>query len=83
MPAGNGGYGAHGLSPVPDKTVEVCYQSSSPDSAIRVYTGQVKIRDGVLVIYDDLPGGDFFTIAGIPLTSIRNWAEVPEPAEPE
>jgi hypothetical protein len=77
MPAGRGGYGKHGLSPHPDKTIEVCFQAINPDASIRTYTGQVRIRDGVLVIYDDLPNGDFFTIAGIPLTSMRNWAEVP------
>jgi hypothetical protein len=72
------GHGAHGLSPHPDKTISVQYKSKERGS----YTGQIRIRDGVLVVYDDLPGGDFFTKAGIPLTSIQIWQEIPPEPEP-
>jgi hypothetical protein len=77
MAAGKG-HGTHELSPVPDRTISVLFRSGQRGS----YTGQIMIRDGVLVIYDDLPGGSFFTKAGIPLTSIEVWQELPPP-EPE
>lgn len=69
------------FSPHPDKTIRVTFR---PDVTGRQvierrqldYTGQIRIRDGVLVVYEDLPGGDFFTIAGIPLGSVLIWEEV-------
>jgi hypothetical protein len=74
------GFGKHGLSPAPDKTIRVFFRASGHVLDLErahCYTGQVKIKDGVLVVYDDLPDGDFFTIAGLPLCSLLAWEEVP------
>jgi hypothetical protein len=65
--------------PPPDKTITVGFFAGHSDR----YTGQIRIREGCLVVYRDLPDGDFFTIIGIPLTSILCWAEVDPDNDPE
>ena len=60
----------------PEKTIKVMFSS---DTEFVQFTGQIRIGDGCMIVYRDLPGGDFLTIAGIPLSSIEFWEEIPEP----
>jgi hypothetical protein len=60
----------------PEKSIRVVFRGDSEDFEL---TGQIRIGDGCMLIYRDLPGGDFLTICGIPLSSIEFWEEIPEP----